>query len=60
MTLHHLLTSLAVPVLWHQYTEDVGLDPADAYTLLACNHGIEDTATTDPVAFIEAIRIANS
>ena len=60
MTLHQLLARFAVPVLWAMYTEDVGLSPAEAYTLLARNYGIKDTAVSDPERFIHAIRVANS
>ena len=41
-------------------TNEVGLDPEDAYTLLARNHGInESAAAEDPEAFMEAVRAAN-
>lgn len=58
--LHHLLIRLALPVLWKQYTVDVGLDSDDACSLLAGNHGIEDTTVSAPQTFIDAVRTANS
>ena len=56
----YLLARLALPVPWSQMTNEVGLDPEDAYTLLARNHGINESAAAEyPEAFMEAVRAAN-